>query len=102
MVTILIKTLCLGIALYNKSHFFPAEKISTEDEESDLDSAVCFNDEDVLQEPMIPGVKQMAVGLSCHKDELDVCVLRTFSATKDGKSNITGIKLACCDCGKFL
>jgi len=69
------------------------------DSSSMAETTICFKDDDVLQEPMIPGVKQTALSLSCHHDKLDVCLLRIFSQNKQGKSILAGMKLACCDCG---
>ena len=73
----------------------------TKDAQVDITKTVCFEDDDVLQVPILrPGVRQIAANLTCRDEELDVCVLTTSSVSKQSKKNIQGIKLACCNCGK--
>ena len=60
-----------------------------------IGKAVCIKDGEAMQEKKIPGIEQLALGVSCKEPDLDVCILRTLSQDKE----ISGIKLACCNCG---
>jgi len=55
---------------------------------------VCIKNGEVMQEEKIPGIEQLALGVSCKEPDLDVCILRTLSQDKE----ISGIKLGCCNC----